>query len=957
VSEYILGISAYYHDSAAALIRDGELVAAVQEERFSRMKFDPSFPGESVRYILHEGGIGLDDVKVVAFYDKPYLKLDRLLETYHSLAPRGLTSYLSAMPVWMKQKLFMRGLLRKELQKIEDCRPRIIFPEHHLSHAASAFYPSPFEEAAILTIDGVGEWATGIIGHGRGKEITILRELDFPHSLGLLYSAFTYYCGFKVNSGEYKLMGLAPYGNAGTEQTERFKKQILEELIELKEDGSLLLNLQYFDFATGLTMCRDQEWEELFKLPRREQENKITQPYMDLAFAIQQVTEEVVLRLARTTEKLTGCENLVMAGGVALNCVANGLLVREKVFKELWIQPAAGDAGGALGAALAAWHIWCGKERVVSSTGQDMMAGAYTGPGIKEGDILEVVERYHASYKRYEDYNELAKDVAGLIAQGKIVGWVQGRMEWGPRALGNRSILADPRDPEMQKRLNLKTKYREEFRPFAPAVLAEDAGEYFDLDRASPYMLLVAPVKAALRKPQPDNIEELMLFEKLYHIRSEIPAVTHIDYSARIQTVHKETNWRFWRLLEAFKEETGIGVLINTSFNVRGEPIICTAEEAYRCFMRTDMDYLVIGDYLFSKREPFSENGSKKGVKGSSVFERYHDILCCPKCGEDIEIRGEEMGCSECRQAYKKTSYGVPMLFCPNDPKDFKEDYTETMMAFYSETPFPNYDDFDDVSSLIMKSRQSVFPKLLDEQIGFEKRILECGCGTGQLTNFLSIAHRTVIGTDVTLNSLRLGHEFKEKHGLERADFIQMNLFRPCFKPESFDLVICSGVLMTTADPFLGFQSIGRLVKPGGYIMIGLYHRYGRLYTDLRRIVFNLTNDHFLFLDKRNVDKKSSPEKRIAWFRDQYKIPHEGKHTIGQLFDWLEKENFRFIKSVPKSKPFEQFSPSEELFRPDKPGNSIERFIAEVSMIPSGAREGGFFTIIGKKRHRDKTTG
>ena len=951
MSEYILGISAYYHDSAAALIKDGDLVAAAQEERFTRIKFDPAFPTHAIRYVLSAAGINLDDVMVVAFYDKPYLKFDRLLETYHSMAPKGLTSYLSAMPVWMKQKLFMRGLLRKELQKIEDCRPQIIFPEHHVSHAASAFYPSPFEEAAILTIDGVGEWATSIIGHGRGKEITILRELDFPHSLGLLYSAFTYYCGFKVNSGEYKLMGLAPYGNPGSEQTRRFKQQILEELVELKEDGSLLLNLSYFDFTTGLTMCRDRQWQELFKIQRREQESNLTQPYMDMALAIQQVTEEVVLRLALTAKKLTSCENLVMAGGVALNCVANGLLLRNKVFKQLWIQPAAGDAGGALGAALAAWHIWQGRERTVAGTELDRMDGSYTGPDITDCDILDVVNRYKALYKHYEDYETLAKDVAGLIARGKIIGWVQGRMEWGPRALGNRSILADPRNPEMQKRLNLKIKYREGFRPFAPAVLAEDAGQYFDLDRASPYMLLVAPVKAELRRPQPASMKDLGLFEKLYHVRSTIPAVTHIDYSARVQTVHKETNGRFWKLLQAFKEETGIGMLINTSFNVRGEPIVCTAEDAYRCFMSTEMDYVVIGNYLFAKPNLFAASGDMAAIK-TSVFERYRDILCCPKCGKDLTQRGEEIVCVGCGMVYTKTSFGIPMLFCPNDPKDLKEDCTEKIMEFYSGTPFPNYDDFDDVGSLIMKSRQSVYQKLLDEQMGFNIRVLECGCGTGQLTNFLSVAHRTVIGTDMTLNSLQLGQEFKEKYGLERADFIQMNLFRPCFKPGSFDMVICNGVLHHTSNPFGGFQSIARMVKPGGYIMIGLYHRYGRLYTDMRRTIFNLTSDRFLFLDKRNVNKDSSVSKREAWFRDQYKNPHEMKHTIGEAMKWLEDEGFRFIKSVPKTRLFEHFSQDEQLLNPDMPGNPVERFIAEVRMIASGAQEGGFFIVIGRKLHR-----
>jgi len=481
--------------------------------------------------------------------------------------------------------------------------PPVLFPEHHLSHAASAFYPSPFSEAAILTVDGVGEWATSTIGFGRGNELTILRELHFPHSLGLLYSAFTYYCGFKVNSGEYKLMGLAPYGNPDSEQTQSWKSLILDELVDLREDGSLLLNMDYFDYATGLTMCRDDKWESLFGVPRRPREGMLDQRYMNLALAIQQATEEIVLRLADTAKKLTGADYLVMAGGVALNCVANGKLIRRGTFKDIWIQPAAGDAGGALGAALAAWHIWQGQERQVANPQMDNMQGSYLGPEFGADDVLRLARRHQAPYRRYDDFDQLIRDVARLLAQGQVVGWFQGRMEWGPRALGNRSILGDPRHPEMQKRLNLKIKYREGFRPFAPSVLFEESANYFDLDRPSPYMLLVAPVKEARRNPLPSGYENLELFDRLYHLRSDVPAVTHVDYSARIQTVHQETNDKYWRLIQAFKEHTGCGLIVNTSFNVRGEPIVCTPEDAYQCFMRTEMDYLVMGDFLFDKKD------------------------------------------------------------------------------------------------------------------------------------------------------------------------------------------------------------------------------------------------------------------------------------------------------------------------------------------------------------------
>ncbi len=596
----ILGLSAFYHDSAAAILVDGQIVAAAQEERFSRKKHDASFPAQAMAYVLAESGLKVADLSAVAFYDKPYLKFERLLETYHGFAPRGLRSFVMAMPVWIKEKLLMRKLLRDELAKAGPGKPPLLFPEHHLSHAASAFYPSPFKEAAILTIDGVGEWSTSTIGFGQGRELSILRELHFPHSLGLLYSAFTYYCGFKVNSGEYKLMGLAPYGNPEAEQTKQWKTLILDELVDLREDGSILLNMDYFDFATGLTMCRDEVWQSLFGIPRRPRESKLDQRYMNLALAVQQATEEVVLSLADTAKKLTGADYLVMAGGVALNCVANGKLLRRGTFKDLWIQPAAGDAGGALGAALAAWHINQGQERH-NNPGLDNMQGSYLGPQFDDGDIIRVARRYQAPYRHYQDFDQLCREVAALLAQGQVVGWFQGRMEWGPRALGNRSILGDPRHPEMQKRLNLKIKYREGFRPFAPSVLFEETKNYFGLDRPSPYMLLVAPVQEARRRPLPPGYENLELFERLYHLRSDIPAVTHVDYSARIQTVHKETNEKYWRLIQAFKEQTGCGVIVNTSFNVRGEPIVCTPEDAYQCFMRTEMDYLVMGDFLFVK--------------------------------------------------------------------------------------------------------------------------------------------------------------------------------------------------------------------------------------------------------------------------------------------------------------------------------------------------------------------
>jgi len=599
--EVILGVSAYYHDSAAAILIDGEIVAAAHEERFTRKKHDPSFPTNAAKYVLQEAGIDhLDALSAIAFYDKPFLKFERLLETFHGFAPQGLRSFLSAMPVWIKEKLFLRKMIKEELSNIAPGHAKLLFPEHHLSHAASAFYPSPFEEAAILTVDGVGEWATTTIGHGQGNRIKVLRQLDFPHSLGLLYSSFTYYCGFKVNSGEYKLMGLAPYGDPDSDQTRRWKQIILDKLIDVRNDGSLLLNMDYFNFATGLTMCYEKKWEQLFDIPIRRRESELTQPYMNLASAIQQVTEEILFRLMTTAKRLTACDYLVMAGGVALNCSATGKLLKTGIFKDIWVQPAAGDAGGAVGAACAAWYVWLNKDRKVIS-GQDSMKGAYLGPEFTSSDVIRVGRKYGAPYKEYPDYNQLCHDTAELLAKGYVIGWFQGRMEYGPRALGNRSILGDPRNPEMQKKLNLKIKYREGFRPFAPSVLEEDIEEYFELDRPSPYMLIVAPVQKKRRNPLPDKQGQMGMWERLYHLRSDIPAITHVDYSARIQSVNKKVNEKYWKLIKAFKDRTGYGLIVNTSFNVRGEPIVCTPEDAYRCFMRTELDFLVIGNYLFDK--------------------------------------------------------------------------------------------------------------------------------------------------------------------------------------------------------------------------------------------------------------------------------------------------------------------------------------------------------------------
>jgi carbamoyltransferase len=594
----ILGISAFYHDSAAALLADGHIVAAAQEERFTRKKQDARFPKNAIAYCLEEGRCAISDIDYVVFYEKPFLKFERLLETYVGFAPRGYQSFAMAIPLWLREKLFQKDIIRRELQAFApdfDWQNKLLFTEHHMSHAASAFYASPFEEAAVLTLDGVGEWCTTSSAVGRGKDLSIVSELHFPHSLGLLYSAFTYYTGFKVNSGEYKLMGLAPYGQP------KYVDLILDNLIDLKDDGTFRLDLDYFNYCTGLTMT-GPKFAELFGAKVRDWKTELLTPFhMDIAASIQKVTEEVMLRLARSLKREHGLDNLCLAGGVALNCVANGKILRDGVFSNIWVQPAAGDAGGAVGAALAAWHQFLGRERSVDGK-RDLMQGALLGPAFAQGDIERRLKDAGAHFSTVSD-DDMIEKTATSLADGEAVGWMQGRMEFGPRALGARSVLGDPRSSTMQKTLNLRVKYRESFRPFAPAVLREDVADWFDLDADSPYMLLVADVKEERRRRMTNEEEQLFGIDKLNVARSDIPAVTHVDYSARVQTVHADTNPRFHALISRFKEKTGCGVLVNTSFNVRSEPIVCTPEDAFRCFMGNEIELLVVGNCMLRKAE------------------------------------------------------------------------------------------------------------------------------------------------------------------------------------------------------------------------------------------------------------------------------------------------------------------------------------------------------------------
>lgn len=620
---YILGISAYYHDSAAALLKDGEIIAAAQEERFTRKKHDSAFPLQAIKYCLDEAGISLKDVSYIGFYDKPFLKFERLLETYLAEAPRGFKSFAMAIPAWLKEKLFLKDTLIKEFSKLQagenankqtlkkikfEIENKLLFGEHHGSHAASCFYPSPFEDAAILTMDGVGEWVTTAIGHGKNNKIEFLQEIHFPHSLGLLYSALTYFTGFKVNSGEYKVMGLAPYGEP------KYVDLIKEHLIDIKEDGSFRLNMKYFNYTVGLTMT-NSNFDKLFGRKPRKSESEVTQFEMDLARSLQDVTEEVVIKLAKTAKKITGSKNLVMSGGVALNCVANGKLLKEKIFENIWLQPASGDAGGALGVAQTIYFDHLNNPRKVIA-GKDSMKGSYLGKSYSDKQVKEYLDSIGAKYIHTESAEEFNQKLAELLANEKVIGWHQGRMEFGPRALGARSIIGDARSSKMQSIMNLKIKYRESFRPFAPAILREKLTDYFEIeDVDSPYMLMVAPVQESRKKPMTKEQAKLFGIEKLNIARSEIPAVTHIDYSARIQTVHQDTNPRFYNLIKEFEKKTGCPVIINTSFNVRGEPIVCSPEDSYKCFMRTEMDVLAIENFILLKEEQPNFNDKENWQK------------------------------------------------------------------------------------------------------------------------------------------------------------------------------------------------------------------------------------------------------------------------------------------------------------------------------------------------------
>ncbi len=932
----ILGISAFYHDSAAALVLDGEVVAAAQEERFTRKKHDQDFPVYAVAYCLEKAGLRADELDYVGFYDKPFLKFERLLETYLAYVPRGFRSFATAMPVWLKQKLHLPREIDHGLGL--TARKRYVYTEHHESHAASAFFPSPFDEAAVLTVDGVGEWATASYGYGRGNKITLTHEQRFPHSLGLLYSAFTYYCGFTVNSGEYKLMGLAPYGEP------KYVDLILEKLLDLKEDGSLRLDMSYFNYCQGLTMT-SKEFDRLFGGPPRKPDTLLTERDMDIAASIQKVTELAMLRMARHVHAQTGLKKLCLAGGVALNCVANGRILREGPFEDLWIQPAAGDAGGALGVALFIWHQLLDKPRTPRPG--DSQRASWLGPAYADAEVAAFLQSAGATYSHVPVDGALCAQLADALAEGKVIGWFQGPMEFGPRALGSRSILGDPRNRDMQTVMNVKVKFREGFRPFAPAVLRDRAEEFFAVrvNEDSPYMLLVAPVQEAKRRPLGPDDQRAQGIDKLKVYRSEIPAITHVDYSARIQTVDRERHGLYHQLIEAFYRKTGCPIVVNTSFNLGWEPIVCTPRDAYHCFMSSDIDVLCMGHYVLTKAAQRAWLPEKVSGARATALRR---VWCSPCCRADLAPHDGHYVCGQCRHAFPVED-GIPLLFWPHDGLTDPADVTEKVKAFYEQTPFPNYNDHDSVRSLIEKSVKGVYANQLNEAIPYNSDVLEVGCGTGQLTNFLGISCRSVIGTDMCLHSLRLGEEFRHKHGLARVRFLQMNLFRPCFQSEQFDVILCNGVLHHTSDPYGGFQGLLPLLKPGGYIVIGLYNKWGRLLLDMRRQMFRLTGGRAKWIDSYLRKGQISEAKRQAWFADQYCHPHESKHTIGEVQQWFRDNGLEFVRGVPSVTSDSDGAPDRGLFDSTAPGTEWDHFWVQAQQIVAGSREGGLFIMIGRK--------
>ena len=900
----ILGISAFYHDSAAALIDSGNIVSAAQEERFTRKKYDDDFPTQAIKFILEANNCNLNDIDKIIFYEKPFLKFERLLETYIAYSPRGFKQFSKAIPNWIKDKLFQKKKIINKLTKIQnnfDFHDKIYFSEHHLSHAASAYYPSPFNNAIILIADGVGEWATTTIAIGDKNKIKIVKEIQFPHSLGLIYSAFTYFIGFRVNGGEYKLMGLAPYGEP------KYKRKILENLIDVKDDGSFRLNQYYFNYATGLTMTNNN-FNILFRhKPRDPQTEKINQFHMDLAASIQKVVEEILLKIIKNLFNEYKIPNLCLAGGVALNCVANGKILKEKLFENIWIQPAAGDAGGSLGAALLYWHNVLGNKK---KNNIDTMQCTYLGPEYSNDEIKNTLLKIGAKFVSLEK-NELLDLTTNHLISGSAIGWFQGKMEFGPRALGGRSILSDPRSSVMQKKLNLKIKFRESFRPFAPSVLLEDLNDWFDMTTESPYMLMVAEVKKD--KLIKISKEEKLLkgIDKLNISRSQIPAVTHVDNTARIQTVTRK-NGLYYELIKRFKEKTKCPLIVNTSFNIRGEPPVNSPIDAYRCFMTTDLDLLIIGNCVLEKKDQIDQ-----------------DLFFWKKIFK------------------KKFTINDNIVRFSIDDQSAKK-----IVNFYTESPFPNYKKNEDKSSIIYKGEKNFLTKEFKKFIGFDKNVLEVGCGTGQLSLYFAIGNNNrIFALDPTLASIKLGKEFSVKNNINNIKFINADIFDDVFNEKIFDFIWTNGVLHHTKNPTLAFDIISKYLKKNGYILVGLYNKYGRLRTIFRKFLYKLFGKNIvMYLDPilRNI-KKGNEDQIKSWIKDQYENPVESLHSLDEVLRWFEKNNIEFISSIPAC--VIDNDTNENIFKKTSTGSFFSRILSQVSMIFNNlGTDGGLFVVIGKQK-------
>ncbi len=926
----ILGISAFARGSSAALLRDGELVAAAQEERFTRAPNEDGFPHQAVRFCLESAGVHSSELDFVGFHEKPLTSFERSLETFLAFAPAGFGAFRRELPRWIGRRLFVA----RELDRALGLRKkRYIFAEHHESHAAAAFYPSPFESAAILTVDGGGEWATTTLGQGRGNRIQLTHEMRHPHSVGLLYSAFTAHLGFPLDGcGERQVMDLAAHGEP------RFVAPILEHVVDVKPDGSIWLDASYFRFAHGQTMTSPRFHALLGGAPRNAEE-PITQRHMDLAASIQRVTEEILLRIARHLHALAPGPNLVVSGSVSQNSAANGRIVREGPFANVWVQPASAVAGSALGVALLIQHQLLDRARRVAA---GVRTRVHPGPRYSMERIEALLRSQGARYEVVET-PERDRRVAGMLAQGKIVAWFQGAAEFGTHSLGARSLLADPRRADLHSTLDRKVRFQESFGALTPAVLKERAPEWFDVPPGfdSPYRMIASPVHASRRGAGPAN-GALAKTEA-------IPAVTHVDGSSTIQTVDATLDPGLAGVLSAFERSTGCPVLVNAGFTQGADPIVQSPEDAWRTFMSSETDVLVMENAIVVKAEQRAELEARRTDprSGREQDPALEDLMRCPACGGAFDFEKDRATCKSCGAAHVREE-GIWRLFHPNEP--FDGDITEMVKGFYEEHPFPNYDGYDSLRSLIDKARLGIYARLLGEQIPFGARIIEVGCGTGQLSNFLGIGGRTVVGADLCLNSLRLAERFRAKHDLRRVRFAQMNLFRPSFAPGSFDVVLCNGVLLTTSDPRGGFESIARLVKPGGHIIIGSYNTYGRLAVDSRRVFFRITGGRMRWVDPHLRGGKLSREKEDAWFHDQYMHPNETKQTMGEVLSWFDRAGFEFVNAVPKTNPYEAFTEREQLFETASRGSKLDRALAQAKMILTGNREGGFFVMIARRK-------